>query len=101
LRAFPSRRSSDLAFAGSGDGGGQLQRGEHADLHGRGADAGELRWQLHVREDVSSVDTCGNTGTAAQTITVQDTVGPVVTAPGAVTIACTDSHDPAQTPSLG
>src|SRR5258707_3640593 len=48
-----------------------------------------------------SADGSGNSSTALQTITVQDTVAPVVTAPGNVTIACTDSLNPAINHALG
>ncbi|HTL56131.1 MAG TPA: hypothetical protein VL361_10660, partial [Candidatus Limnocylindrales bacterium] len=54
-----------------------------------------------VKRTWSSVDPCGNIGTALQTITVQDTVPPVVTAPANITIACTDSQDPTVNQTLG
>ena len=47
----------------------------------------------------SLIDLIGERGYDA--ITVQDIVAPVVTAPPAVTIACTDSHDPTVTTVLG
>jgi hypothetical protein len=54
-----------------------------------------------VQRTWSSVDACGNIGTALQTISVQDIVPPVVTPPANVTIACTDSPNPSVNPFLG
>jgi hypothetical protein len=54
-----------------------------------------------VNRTWSSQDGCGNTGTALQTITVQDTVVPAVTAPPNVTVACTASLDPSVNNLLG
>src|SRR5262249_39722973 len=49
----------------------------------------------------TATDGCGNVGTALQTITVQDTLAPAVTAPANVTIACTDSLNPNVNLALG
>jgi hypothetical protein len=63
--------------------------------------AGNCPGNYTVKRTWSSVDGCGNIGTALQTITVQDIVPPVVTPPANVTIACTDSQDPNVNKALG
>src|SRR5258707_1105589 len=63
--------------------------------------AGNCTGSSTVKRTWTSQDGCGNIGTALQTITVQDTVAPVVTAPANVTIACTDSLNPAINHTLG
>ncbi|MBK8922691.1 MAG: HYR domain-containing protein [Saprospirales bacterium] len=45
----------------------------------------------------SSTDACGNTGTCAQTVTVDDSTDPVITCPPAVPVECDDSTEPAAT----
>jgi hypothetical protein len=63
--------------------------------------AGNCPGNYTVKRTWSSVDACGNVGTALQTITVQDIVPPVVTPPANITIACTDSQDPNVNKVLG
>jgi hypothetical protein len=63
--------------------------------------AGNCAGNYTVRRTWSSHDNCGNIGTALQLITVQDIVGPVVTAPASVTVACTDSLNPSVNSALG
>jgi hypothetical protein len=63
--------------------------------------AGDCAGNYTVNRTWTSHDNCGNFGTALQTITVQDTTPPVVTAPANLTIACTDSLDPSVNTALG
>jgi hypothetical protein len=63
--------------------------------------AGNCPGNYTVKRTWSSVDGCGNIGTALQVITVQDIVPPVVTPPANITIACTDSQDPNLNKALG
>jgi hypothetical protein len=63
--------------------------------------AGNCAGNYTVNRTWTSHDNCGNIGTALQTITVQDTTPPVVTAPANLTIACTASLDPSVNTALG
>jgi len=53
------------------------------------APAGPYTVGVHTITWTSTADAVGNIGAATQTVTVQDTTAPVVTAPGAVTIEAT------------
>ncbi len=45
----------------------------------------------------TATDACGNSSTCSQTITVEDTVPPVITCPGDVTVECDQPTDPGAT----
>src|SRR5262249_25079169 len=54
-----------------------------------------------IKRTYTATDRCGNSSSQIQTITVQDTIPPVVTPPANLTIACTDSLNPSINRALG
>src|SRR4030095_9283080 len=63
--------------------------------------AGNCAGNYVITRTWSSTDGCGNSGSATQTITVQDTLGPVGTPSAHKSICCPDSTDPTVNLTLG
>jgi hypothetical protein len=63
--------------------------------------AGSCPNKFVIKRTYVAADACGNSSSQVQTITVNDTIAPVVTAPANVTIACTDSLNPKANAALG
>lgn len=59
--------------------------------------AGACPQEFTITRTWIATDSCGNTGTCVQTITVDDSTAPTITCPADLTIECTESTFPANT----
>jgi hypothetical protein len=58
---------------------------------------GACAQEYSVTRTWTAIDTCGNSSTASQTITVQDSTAPILTIPGNASIECDEDTSPANT----